>query len=72
MSTDSDGRERVVITGMGTVNALAHNREETWQALVAGRSGVGPLTRFDASSYPCRIAAEIKGFEPPPLPLGIA
>jgi 3-oxoacyl-[acyl-carrier-protein] synthase II len=64
VATDSDGRERVVITGMGTVNALAHNTEDTWQALVAGRSGVGPVTRFDASSYPCRIAAEIKDFEP--------
>jgi len=64
VSTDSDGRERVVITGMGTVNALAHNMEETWQALLAGRSGVGLVTHFDASSYPCRIAAEIRDFEP--------
>jgi len=49
---------------MGTVNALAHDTDETWEALVAGRSGAGPVTRFDASSYPSRIAAEIKDFEP--------
>jgi 3-oxoacyl-[acyl-carrier-protein] synthase II len=64
VTKDCDGRERVVITGMGTVNALAHDTDETWEALVAGRSGAGPVTRFDASSYPSRIAAEIKDFEP--------
>ena len=64
MTKDPDGRERVVITGMGTINPLAHNTEATWEALVAGRSGVGLVTRFDAISYPCRIAAEIKDFDP--------
>jgi 3-oxoacyl-[acyl-carrier-protein] synthase II len=63
VTKDAAGRERVVITGMGTINALAHNTKETWESLVVGRSGVGPVTRFDASQYPCRIAAEIKDFE---------
>lgn len=64
MTEGPNGRERVVITGTGTINALAHDVEATWEALVAGRSGVGPVTRFDASSFPCRIAAEIKNFNP--------
>jgi 3-oxoacyl-[acyl-carrier-protein] synthase II len=57
-------RPRVVITGMGAITPLAHNVEDTWQGLLAGRSGVGPITQFDASDLPCRIAAEIKDFRP--------
>lgn len=54
---------RVVVTGMGTVNPLAHNVPETWDRLVKGESGVGPITKFDASTFTCRIAGEVKGFD---------
>jgi 3-oxoacyl-[acyl-carrier-protein] synthase II len=51
---------RVVVTGLGLVTPLATGVEETWQRLVAGESGAGPITRFDASDLPCRIACELK------------
>ena len=54
---------RVVVTGLGAVTPLGNSVAETWQALVEGRSGVGPITKFDASSYPARIAGEIRGFD---------
>jgi 3-oxoacyl-[acyl-carrier-protein] synthase II len=54
---------RVVITGMGAITPLGLDVPSTWQGLVEGRSGVGPITSFDASGYPTRIAAEIKAFE---------
>jgi 3-oxoacyl-[acyl-carrier-protein] synthase II len=57
-------RRRVVITGIGLVSPLGVDRPTTWKALLEGRSGVGPITRFDASDYPSRIAAEVKGFDP--------
>jgi 3-oxoacyl-[acyl-carrier-protein] synthase II len=57
-------RRRVVVTGMGLICPLGIGVEESWKALVEGRSGVGPVTRFDASTYPTRIAGEVKGFEP--------
>jgi 3-oxoacyl-[acyl-carrier-protein] synthase II len=53
-----------VITGIGLVSPLAVGTEPTWQALLAGRSGIGPITRFDASEYSCRIAGEVEGFDP--------
>lgn len=55
---------RVVITGIGIVSPLGVGTEATWSALLAGRSGVGPITRFDAADYPCRIAGEVRGFNP--------
>lgn len=54
---------RVVVTGLGAVTAAGHSAEETWQAMLAGRSGVGPITLFDPEPYPVRIQAEVKGFE---------
>jgi 3-oxoacyl-[acyl-carrier-protein] synthase II len=57
-------RRRVVITGMGTLNPLAHNVSETWDAALHGRSGIGPITLFDAAELKTRIAAEVKGFDP--------
>jgi len=51
---------RVVVTGLGLVTPLATGVEESWQRLLAGRSGAGPITRFDASDMPCRIACEVK------------
>ncbi len=55
---------RVVVTGMGTVNPLGLNVEEFWSGLVAGRSGIGFITRFDASKYHVKVDAEVKGFDP--------
>jgi 3-oxoacyl-[acyl-carrier-protein] synthase II len=54
----------VVVTGLGLVSPVGIGVEPSWQALVAGRSGIGPITLFDASTYPTRIAGEVKGFEP--------
>jgi 3-oxoacyl-[acyl-carrier-protein] synthase II len=54
---------RVVVTGMGAVSALGQDVASTWEGLVAGRSGVGPITQFDASRLPVRIAAEVNDFD---------
>jgi 3-oxoacyl-[acyl-carrier-protein] synthase II len=55
---------RVVVTGVGLVSPLGVGTEATWEGLIAGRSGIGPITRFDASDSPVRIAGEVKGFYP--------
>src|SRR3546814_3696956 len=61
---------RVVITGVGLVTPLGGDVETTWSNLIAGRSGAGPITRFDASNQKCQIACEVKpkdheyGFDP--------
>jgi 3-oxoacyl-[acyl-carrier-protein] synthase II len=55
---------RVAVTGVGLVSPLGVGTAETWQALLEGRSGIGPITRFDATAYPSRIAGEVKGFNP--------
>jgi 3-oxoacyl-[acyl-carrier-protein] synthase II len=55
---------RTVVTGMGVVTPLGNNADELWQALLRGESGAGPVTRFDASAYTTRIAAEVKNFDP--------
>jgi len=57
-------RRRVVVTGMGAMTSLGLTLEETWEGLLAGRSGIGPITQFDASGLPVRIAGELKGFDP--------
>lgn len=59
--------EPVVITGIGCVTPLGLDVESTWRALAAGHNAIGPITRFDARTYPCTFAAEISGFEPPKL-----
>ena len=62
-------RRRVVITGIGAVTPLANNALDTWSSLVAGRSGIGSITRFDASGCTARIAGEVRNFDPTaPLP----
>ena len=53
---------RVVVTGMGMLTPMGGDRESTWSALLAGHSGVGPITLFDARTFPTRIAAEVKDF----------
>lgn len=55
---------RVVVTGVGLVSPLGIGTETNWKALCAGRSGIGPITRFDASHFSARIAGEVKGFDP--------
>ena len=57
-------RPRTVITGMGMVTPLGLTVQESWEAMLAGRSGIGPITLFDASALPTRIAGEVKGFDP--------
>ncbi len=58
---------RVVVTGVGAVSPLGLTVASTWAGVVAGRSGVGPITRFDPHGYPVRIAAEVSGLEPEAL-----
>ncbi len=55
---------RVVITGLGAITPLGLTAEEFWEGLVNGRSGIGPITLFDASSYQTKVAGEVKGFDP--------
>ncbi len=55
---------RVVVTGLGAVTPLGTTVASYWQGLIAGKSGVGPITLFDASDHECRIAAEVKDFDP--------
>ena len=57
-------QDRIVITGMGTINPLGLNVKESWENVVAGKSGVGAITLFDSSSLQVHIAAEVKGFQP--------
>ena len=55
---------RVVVTGVGLVSALGNGTEATWAGVLAGKSGIGPITAFDASQFNCRIAAEVRDFDP--------
>ncbi|GAB4237312.1 MAG: beta-ketoacyl-ACP synthase II [Acidobacteriota bacterium] len=57
-------RRRVVVTGLGLVSPVGLDVPSSWEALVAGRSGIGPITRFDVTEFPSRIAGEIKDFDP--------
>jgi 3-oxoacyl-[acyl-carrier-protein] synthase II len=54
---------RVVLTGLGALSPVGNTTEEFWSALTQGKSGIGPITRFDASKYPTRIAGEVRGFD---------
>ncbi len=55
---------RVVITGIGCVSPIGIGKDQFWQSVREGRSGIGPITRFDASDLPVRIAGEVRGFDP--------
>jgi 3-oxoacyl-[acyl-carrier-protein] synthase II len=57
-------RRRVVVTGLGLVSPVGIGVEPSWSAMIAGKSGIGPITLFDASTFPTRFAGEVKGFDP--------
>lgn len=57
-------KRRVVITGLGILSPLGNDLETSWAAIKAGRSGIGPITHFDAEAFPTRIAGEVRGFDP--------
>jgi 3-oxoacyl-[acyl-carrier-protein] synthase II len=56
--------KRVVITGLGALTPIGNDLDSYWAGLMAGKSGIGEITRFDASKHTCRIAGEVKGFDP--------
>src|SRR3989442_6649428 len=62
--TTSMVNRRVVVTGIGLVSSLGIGTEANWEALCAARSGIGTITKFDASEFATRIAGEVKGFDP--------
>jgi 3-oxoacyl-[acyl-carrier-protein] synthase II len=57
-------KRRVVITGLGILSPLGNDLASSWDGIVNGRSGIGPITHFDASAFPTRISGEVKGFDP--------
>lgn len=59
--------KRVVVTGLGAITPLGNTLSETWEGLVNGRSGAGPITQFDASKFKTQFACEVKGFDPQQL-----
>jgi 3-oxoacyl-[acyl-carrier-protein] synthase II len=59
-----DKRRRVVVTGLGALSPVGNTASESWDSVVAGRSGVATITRFDPTDYETRFAGEVKGFEP--------
>ena len=56
-------RRRVVITGLGAITPIGLGMQEFWNGVRQGKTGFGPITKFDASGYKCRLAAEVKGFD---------
>jgi 3-oxoacyl-[acyl-carrier-protein] synthase II len=61
---ESSVKKRVAVTGLGIVSPLGIGVEANWEALMAGRSGIGPITKFDATGFKSRVAGEVKGFNP--------
>jgi len=57
-------KRRVVVTGLGAITPVGNDVATTWQSLIEGKSGTAPITKFDATTFPVRIAAEVKGFDP--------
>jgi len=57
-------KRRVVVTGMGAITPVGNDVATTWRSLIEGKSGTAPITKFDASKFPVRFAAEVKGFDP--------
>src|SRR5437762_3159729 len=56
--------KRVAVTGLGVVTSIGSGWERFWEALLAGRSGIGPVTSFDTTAFPVHIGGEIRGFQP--------
>ena len=56
--------KRVVVTGIGAISPVGFNAKENWESLMAGRSGIRPISLFDATNFPCRIAGEITSYKP--------
>ena len=61
---ENGGRRRVVVTGLGLLTPLGLTVDSTWDAVVAGKSGIGRITRFDTTGLETTIAGELKGFDP--------
>ena len=57
-------KRRVVITGIGALTPLGNSVSESWESAIAGKSGIGPITKFDSSAFKSRIAGEVKNFDP--------
>jgi len=57
-------KRTIVVTGMGAITPLGLSVDEHWKGLIAGKSAIGPITRFDTEKYPVKVAAEVKGFDP--------
>ena len=60
---ETNGRRRVVVTGIGMVSPLGNTLEDTWSALLAGESGAGPITQFDTTGFPVDFACEVKDLD---------
>ena len=57
-------RRRVVVTGLGIISPVGNTVSEAWEAITAGRSGIGPISRFDTTNFPTKIAGEVRNFDP--------
>jgi len=60
----TEPRKRVVVTGVGAITPIGNNPQEYWSGLISGRNGIGSITLFDASRHACKIAGEVKNFDP--------
>src|SRR5262249_35011665 len=60
---DALSKRRIVVTGLGMVSPLGNTVADSWAGALAGKSGIGPITRFDTSAFPCRIAGNIPDFD---------
>ena len=59
-----NGKKRVVVTGLGAITPIGTGKDNFWSALIAGKNGIGKITRFDASDLSARIAGEVPDFDP--------
>jgi len=57
-------KQRIVVTGIGVLTSIGIGIDAYWDSLVKGKSGIGSVTQFDASDYPCRVASEVNDFDP--------
>ena len=62
--SDTQPKKRVVVTGLGVISSLGNTVDTYWENLLAGKSGIGPVTRFDATDYPCKVASEVNDLDP--------